>query len=86
MKLIASVRDKETKELKILRMDYPTKKEFKKEVRANGYSLNYNYIFTESEYEDFLNDGEMATKIQLKLERKKIMNKIRRESHKRFQD
>lgn len=54
-KYVASVRDTEGR-VEILRMEYNTKKEFKSDIRANGYKINYSYIFTEEEYEKFINE------------------------------
>lgn len=50
-KLIASVVDKETKKLQIIERDcYKTKKEFKIDLLANGYSVRF--IATEETFDE----------------------------------
>lgn len=41
MKYIASVRDRETREIMLIEGDYPTKKAFRAELAANGYSIRF---------------------------------------------
>lgn len=48
--LIASVVDKETKQLKIIKAEYKTKKEFKEDLVGNGYSVHF--IATEETFDD----------------------------------
>lgn len=49
MKYIASVRDKETKELVLIERDYSTKKAFRADLAANGYSIRF--IATEETFD-----------------------------------
>ena len=49
MKYIASVRDKETKERRILTYEYPTKKAFRSDLTGNGYTVYF--ITTEEEFD-----------------------------------
>lgn len=75
-KYVASVRDTEGR-MAILRMEYNTKKEFKSDIRANGYKINYSYIFTEEEYEKFINeDAEFMAWFMERLEKRR-RNSIR---------
>lgn len=65
---VANVKNKDTKETIVLRQEYNTKKEFREDIRRNGYSLKYNYIFTAEEYEDFSNGvGEITEYIKNKV-------------------
>lgn len=50
MMYVASVRDKETKRISIIRSDeYKTKKDFAKEIRCNGYTVRF--ISTEENFD-----------------------------------
>lgn len=70
-KYVASVRDTEGR-MAILRMEYNTKKEFKSDIRANGYKITYSYIFTEDEYEKFINeDAEFMAWFMERLEKRR---------------
>lgn len=40
----AVVRDKKTRKISFLEENYPTKKEFINDIRANGYSVNPNKV------------------------------------------
>ncbi len=73
---IASVRDKQTRELKIFRMEYETKKDFYTDLRNNGYSVRF--ITTE---ENFDRDCE---KWHERNELNKRIAKRRRDSQKEF--
>ncbi len=72
MKYIASVRDKETKERKILTYEYPTKKAFRTDLIGNGYTVYF--ITTE---EDFDRDCEAYHE---RYERQKRVQKMMRDS------
>lgn len=50
MLYIASVRDRETKEIKVLQYDYPTKKAFREDLAGNGYSVRF--IATEETFDE----------------------------------
>ena len=50
MEYIASVRDKETKERKILTYDYPNKKAFRADLAGNGYTVYF--ITTEEKFDE----------------------------------
>lgn len=50
MKYIASVRDKETKELMIIEREYSRKSDFYNDLRGNGYSVRF--ITTEEKFEE----------------------------------
>ena len=41
MTYMACVRDKITKKLEVLTMDYPSKKDFAADIKANGYSIRF---------------------------------------------
>lgn len=47
---IASVRDKETKEVKLITRDYPNKKAFREDLYGNGYSVRF--ITTEDKFDE----------------------------------
>lgn len=49
MKYIASVRNKETRELTTITSEYPSKKEFAEDLRGNGYSIRF--ISTEDKFD-----------------------------------
>lgn len=49
-KYIASVRDKETRELKIIEMEYPTAKAFREDLYGNGYRVRF--ITTEEKFDE----------------------------------
>lgn len=40
-KYIASVKDKETKEIVVIEREYPTKKAFKSDLIGNGYMVRF---------------------------------------------
>lgn len=75
-KYVASVKDSEGR-MEILRMEYPTKKDFKEDIKSNGYTINYSYIFTVEEYENFINEEpvfmEWFTK---RLEKNRVNSKL----------
>ena len=75
MKYIASVRDKETKERKILTYDYPTKKAFRSDLEGNGYTV---YFITTEE-----NFDEDCEKYHERYERQKRVQKLLRDSDKK---
>lgn len=79
MKYIALVRDKDTKETRILEKDYPSKKIFKREIRANGLALVHNFVYTEEEWEKMINgDREFINWMDYRREMKKIRSRISR--------
>jgi hypothetical protein len=41
MKLIASVRNKETREIEVIEKEYETKKAFERDLKGNGYSIRF---------------------------------------------
>ncbi len=49
-KYIASVRDKETRELKIIESEYDRKSDFYNDLRNNGYSVRF--ITTEDKFDE----------------------------------
>ena len=75
MKYIASVRDKETKERKILTYDYPTKKAFRSDLEGNGYTVYF--ITTEEKFD------EDCEKYHERYERQKRVQKLLRDSDKK---
>ena len=75
MKYIASVRDKETKERKILTYDYPTKKAFRSDLEGNGYTVYF--ITTEGNFD------EDCEKYHERYERQKRVQKLLRDSDKK---
>lgn len=50
MRYIASVKDRETKELMLIERDYPTKKAFMSDLHGNGYAVKF--ISKEEEFDD----------------------------------
>ena len=60
----AFVRNKETKETKVIKMDYPNKKSFAADLKANGYSIKF--IATEDTYD------EECAKYEARLEAKRL--------------
>ncbi len=44
-------KDKQTKEYTVITSEYPTKAEFIKDVRRNGYSVNAKRVWTEEMYD-----------------------------------
>jgi hypothetical protein len=86
MKLFVTVRDKETRQARILEMDYPSKKAFKRDIRANGLQLVHNMVYTEQEWEELQNGGDFAKKMEYRIEYKRTMAKIRREVKLRMLD
>lgn len=74
MKYIASVRDKETKELMIIEREYDTKKHFYDDLRGNNFAVRF--ITTEEKFdEDCVKYHEMWEKI--KESKKCSMNQIK---------
>ena len=77
-RLVAVVKN-ENNETEILRYnDYYTKKDFAEDLRLNGLRIKYNYIFTESEYEEF---EQGYGKIYDKIEKRMIDNEIRSKAY-----
>ena len=75
-KYVASVKDSEGR-MAILREEYNTKKDFKSDIKANGYKINYSYIFTEEEYEKFINeDSEFMAWFMERLEKRQRNSRI----------
>ena len=61
MEFIASVKNKETKEIQLITKEYSSKKEFKKDLIGNGYSVRF--ITTEENFEnDCINYNEQREK------------------------
>lgn len=50
MMYIASVKDRQTKEITIIKMDYPSKKAFREELGYNGYMVRF--IATEETFDE----------------------------------
>lgn len=50
-KYIASVRDKETNKLEIIEREYPTKKQFREDLKGNGYAIRFIATEETLEYE-----------------------------------
>ena len=76
MKYIASVRDRETKERKVLTCEYPTKKAFRSDLDGNGYTVYF--ITTE---ENFDADCE---KYHERYERQKRVQQMMRDSDRKL--
>lgn len=81
---IALVRMRGTKETKKLEMDYPSKKAFKRDIRANGMALVHNFIYTPEEWEKMVREDRefmnwMETRLANKRMRSRISNRIKRE-------
>ena len=73
---VASVRDKETNTIKILKGKYATKKEYENDLRKNGYAVRF--ITTE---ENFDSDCEKWNK---RNEENKRIAKMKYEARKKF--
>lgn len=58
MKYIASVRDKETRELTLIEREYATKKAFEKDLRENNYSIRF--ITTEDKFDEACEKWDIA--------------------------
>lgn len=56
LKLVATVKDKSTKEVLIIRREYSSKEEFKNDLRGNGYVVLRNRVYTESEYDNRMSE------------------------------
>lgn len=78
MKYIASVRDRQTRELMLIEHDYPTKKAFRADLAGNGYSIRF--IATEETF-----DTE-CEKWYAYNESSKLYHKIRRDTDKKIAD
>lgn len=76
MMYIASVIDKETKELKIIKNEYQTKKAYEKDLRLNGYSVKF--ITTEEKFD------EDCEKYHERLEKQRNIARAIREHDKRL--
>lgn len=76
MKYIASVRDKETKELMLIEREYSRKSDFYNDLRCNGYSVRF--ITTEEKFD------EDCEKWHEKNERSKRIHKLIYESDKQL--
>lgn len=50
---VAGIKDREGN-MTLLKMEYNSKKEFKRDIHHNGYTIEHSYIFTEEEYEKFI--------------------------------
>lgn len=89
-KYVANVKDSEGRVF-TLTEEYPTKKAFKSDIAANGLKIINSYIFTEEEYEKFINeDSEFMAWFIERLEKRRIrssasnvIRKFRRECAKR---
>ena len=68
---IASVKDKETGKIKIIRAEYKTKKHFAEDIKSNGYALRF--IATEDTFD------EVCEKYHMVIERQKQIRKYVRE-------
>ena len=83
MKYVAVVKNKETGRISIMEEEYNSKKEFKRDIRNNGYSLMRNYIWNKEDWDDeekrdrILN--ELEEKKEMKNIKQRIRNKTRRE-------
>ena len=80
MKLFALTRNKQTKEVTILESEYPNKKSFKYDIRANGLELVRNFVYTESEWETIqtTDDSELHQKLEWNRVRKQIRARVKR--------
>ena len=67
---MASVRDKKTKELKVIKSEYKYKKDFYSDLIGNGYAVRF--IATEEKFDD------ECEKYYTKLEKQNEMNYYRR--------
>lgn len=78
---IAIATDKETKERKTFTMEYATKKDFASDLRGNGLAVNF--IFTEEQYDLYMNDqdfmDDMEEKRELRNTKARIRAQIKRE-------
>ena len=73
-KLVAVVKNTEGR-IEILKYEYKTKKAFEKDIKANGYSIVYSYIFTSEEYEKFLNeDVKFMSWFEKRLNKRRVSN------------
>lgn len=71
---VASCEDAEGN-IVILEKVYSTKKDFKEDIKDNGYKLRYDYIFTKEEYEKFINeDTDFMLWFEDRLNRRKKRN------------
>lgn len=75
-KYIASVRDKETKKLMVIKDEYKSKKAFEVDLKANGFSIRF--ITTEEKFD------EDCEKWHQYNERCKLISKLKTESNKRL--
>lgn len=76
MKYMACVRDKITKKIEIITMDYPTKKAFAEDIRANGYGIRF--ISTPEKFD------EDCEKYHRSCEKTKAHHKVKYDCEKRF--
>lgn len=73
-KLVAVVKDTDGR-IDILKYEYKTKKAFEKDIKVNGYSIVYSYIFTTEEYEKFLNeDVKFMSWFEKRLNKRRVSN------------
>jgi hypothetical protein len=89
MRLYAVVTDKETKKTFVMKpnegytTEYSTKKAFKRDLRANGYSIQNNFIYTEEEWNNPELFDEISNKLYNRKERKRNIRKCIRQARKK---
>lgn len=76
MLYIASVRDKETKEVKVIEREYETKKAFREDLLCNGYSVRF--IATEETFDEECE--KYHNRVQLQISISKAVSKGRTEA------
>lgn len=73
----ASTTDRETGNYQLLVKEYPNKDAFRKDISANGYALKYDFIFSEEQWNKFINeDKEFMTWFQERLDKQKRSSRI----------
>lgn len=73
MLYVASVKEKESKRLSIIKSEYETKKEFREDLKNNGYSIRF--IATEETF------NKECEKYHEKLDRQNMINKLNNKSN-----
>ena len=73
----AVVKNKETKETKVIKMDYPNKKAFAADLKSNGYAIKF--IATEDTYDEECEkyEARLEAKRLGRAEHKKSLEKIK---------
>lgn len=90
MKYFAIVKDRSTKEIRTLEMEYNSKKQFKSDISGNGYDLVGGFIYNEEQWNAMLNEEQwIIDMVEARRTKKRIKNRVKaqtRRERKKFDD